>query len=91
MQTLPSMLQRTLLGFKTVADVTATEASTLRTILLNHAIGEVNLLQSRQVPLPQQGGGTLTYSPFKRSFTIKVVELQHLQIWLFQIFNVVME
>jgi uncharacterized surface protein with fasciclin (FAS1) repeats len=42
------------LGFKTVADVTATEASTLRTILLNHAIGEVNLLQSRQVPLPQQ-------------------------------------
>jgi hypothetical protein len=56
MQTLPSMLQRTLhlkLGFKTVADVTATDASTLRTILLNHAIGEVNLL-SRQVPLPQQ-------------------------------------
>jgi hypothetical protein len=40
------------LGFKTVADVTATEASTLRTILLNHAIGD--LLQSRQVPLPQQ-------------------------------------
>jgi phage tail sheath protein FI len=27
------------IGFKTVADVTATEASTLRTILLNHAIG----------------------------------------------------
>jgi uncharacterized surface protein with fasciclin (FAS1) repeats len=52
------------LGFKTVADVTATEASTLRTILLNHAIGEVNLLQSRQVPLPTAGGGTLTYSPF---------------------------
>jgi uncharacterized surface protein with fasciclin (FAS1) repeats len=29
------------LGFKTVADVTATEASTLRTILLNHAIGKI--------------------------------------------------
>jgi uncharacterized surface protein with fasciclin (FAS1) repeats len=51
------------LGFKTVADVTATEASTLRTILLNHARGKFTSEQT-STTAATAGGGTLTYSPF---------------------------
>jgi uncharacterized surface protein with fasciclin (FAS1) repeats len=45
------------LGFKTVADVTATEASTLRTILLNHAIGRFTSEQT-STTAATAGGGT---------------------------------
>jgi uncharacterized surface protein with fasciclin (FAS1) repeats len=61
------------LGFKTVADVTATDAETLKTILLNHAIGG-GKFTSEQSALNVQtaGGGTLTYSAFSNgTFTIK--------------------
>jgi uncharacterized surface protein with fasciclin (FAS1) repeats len=61
------------LGFKTVADVTATDASTLRTILLNHAIGGGKFTSEQtSTTAATAGGGTLTYSPFLNgAFTIK--------------------
>jgi uncharacterized surface protein with fasciclin (FAS1) repeats len=43
--------------------------STLRTILLNHAIGEVYFRADKYHC--RNRGGTLTYSPFKRSFYYK--------------------
>ena len=61
------------LGFKTVADVTATDAGTLRTILLNHAIGGGKFTSEQtNTNAATAGGGTLTYSPFLNgAFTIK--------------------
>ncbi|WP_016988165.1 fasciclin domain-containing protein [Flavobacterium sp. ACAM 123] len=61
------------LGFKTVADVTATDASTLRTILLNHAIGGGKFTSEQTgTTAATAGGGDLTYSPFLNgAFTIK--------------------
>jgi uncharacterized surface protein with fasciclin (FAS1) repeats len=61
------------LGFKTVADVTATDASTLRTILLNHAIGGGKFTSEQtSTTAATAGGGTLTYSSFLNgAFTIK--------------------
>ena len=61
------------LGFKTIADVSATDAGTLRAILLNHAIGG-GKFTSEQTALTATtaGGGTLTYSAFANgTFTVK--------------------
>lgn len=61
------------LGFKTVADVTATDAGALRDILLNHAIGGGKFTSEQtETMVKAAGGGTLTYSPFLNgTFTIK--------------------
>jgi uncharacterized surface protein with fasciclin (FAS1) repeats len=79
------------LGFKTVADVTALNKYFKNYFIESCYWGGKFTSEQTSTTAATAGGGTLTYSPFKRSFTIKVVELQHLQIWLFQIFNVVME